>query len=215
MASKLGYFRIDREVKNAEELAEIMKKHFGPKFTVTVGKADKGIKKLFTANDCDTVTVKKNAYHGILMTITPPTEGMEYQAINSGAIVPNGFLNQIVGHQGILDIAICSLIFGKGNDLYDRFDEIVAKELKGARVNMSLKNQIKSAFKGKSVFDTAKDVKDQLEDIQGIQQKIEAIGDVQEQIGEIGGKVDELKDKADDLRNVADKIGGLKGKNGL
>ncbi len=69
MAQKLGTFRIEKEIKNAEELAELLKKHLDPKFQITVGKADKGVKKFFTGNDVDSVTVRKNAYHGILMGI--------------------------------------------------------------------------------------------------------------------------------------------------
>ncbi len=155
MAQKLGHFSIKRKIGNVEELAEILKAHFDPKFTITIGKADKGIKKFFTDNTTDTITVKKNAYHGIQITLSPPTEGIDFQTIGSGAIVPHALLDQVVGHTGLLDIAICNLIFGNGNDLYDTFEKIVAEQLQGAKVNLSLKNQIKAIRQGKSVFQTA------------------------------------------------------------
>jgi len=67
--------------------------------------------------------------------------------------VPNALLNQVVGHTGILDRLICNLIFGKGKDLYDKFQETIINELDGKEVNTGLFNSAKAAMKGKSVFD--------------------------------------------------------------
>jgi len=99
------------------------------------------------------LNIKKNAYHGIGLTMTERAEGMDYQVITWVVYVPNALLNQVVGHTGIIDRLICNLIFGKGKDLYDKFAETIIKELDGKEVNVGLISSAKAALKGKSVFD--------------------------------------------------------------
>ena len=146
-------FKIKKEVKNLEELSEIFKKNLDQKFQITIEKADKGVKKFITGNTADVLNIKKNAYHGVALTLSDRVEGADYQVISWGVYVPNVLLNQVVGHTGILDRLICNLIFGKGKDLYDKFQETIINELDGKEVNTGLLSSAKAAMKGKSVFD--------------------------------------------------------------
>ncbi len=148
-------FKVDaaNEVNGVEHLAEILRQHLDPKFEITITKADKGLKKFFTGNTGDTVSIRKNAYHGLVVSMSPKTDGAAYQVIAPYMIVPNPMLNYIVGHEGILDKAICHVFFGNGKDLYDKFNEVMETVLHAKAVNSGLLANAKAALKGKTVYD--------------------------------------------------------------
>jgi len=149
----ISSFKIKKEVKDLEELVEILKKHLDPKFEYTIESAGSGLKKFFTGTNTDTLQIKKNAYHGVILTLSEIIPEIDYQVIGAQMIVPNYFLDQIVGHEGILDTAICHLIFGNGKDLYDKLQDVVAEELDGVGVEDSFFNNMKAFIQGKSVYD--------------------------------------------------------------
>jgi len=149
----ISSFKIKKEVKDLEELVEILKRHLDPKFEYKIDKAGSGLKKFFTGTNTDVLEIKKNAYHGVFLTLTEIIPEMDYQVIGAQMVVPNYFLDQIVGHDGILDTAICHLIFGNGKDLYDKLQEAIAEELDGVGVEDSFLNNVQAFLKGKTVYD--------------------------------------------------------------
>ena len=149
----ISSFKIKKEVKDLEELIEILKKHLDPKFEYKIDRAGSGFKKFLTGTNTDVLEIKKNAYHGVVLTLSEIIPEMDYQVIGAQMIVPNYFLDQIVGHDGILDTAICHLIFGNGKDLYDKLQEAIAEELDGVGVEDSFLNNMKAFFQGKTVYD--------------------------------------------------------------
>ncbi len=141
-------FKIDaaNEIKGVEHLAEILRQNLDPKFDITVVKADKGVKKLFTGNTGDYVSIKKNAYHGLVVSMSPVAEGVSYQVIAPYMVVPNFLLNQIVGHEGLLDKAICHVIFGNGKDLYEKFNDVMENVLKAQAVKSGILDTAKAVL---------------------------------------------------------------------
>jgi hypothetical protein len=148
-------FKFKRRVDDIEQLAEILKAHLDPKFKIKVNKAGGTLKQLVTGDSGDSLSINKNAYHGVVLTMSEPAEGLDYQVIFAWMCVPNAALNQIVGHDGVIDKFVCNLIFSNGKDLYDSVQEKIASELDGVRVDVGVVNQVKAAFKGKSVWDDA------------------------------------------------------------
>ena len=148
-------FKVDpaKGVESAEQLADILRQHLDPKFTITVDKADKGLKKFYTGNTSDTVSIRKNAYHGLVVSFSPVVEGVPYQVIAPYMVVPNWLLNYVVGHEGILDKAICHIFFGDGKDLYDKFNDVMEKVLEAEAIDSGWFNTAKAALKGKTVYD--------------------------------------------------------------
>ena len=146
-------FKIKKQVKNLEELSEILKPHLSSKFDFSIDQAGSILKKVITNTDCDTLKIKKNAYHGVILTMQEPSEDLDYQVIGAYMYVPNFLLNQIVGHEGIIDKLICNLIFSKGLDLYDKLQETIINVLDGKRIDVGLINTTKAFLKGKSVYD--------------------------------------------------------------
>ncbi len=148
-------FKLDeaKAVDGAEKLAEILREHLDPKFTITVNKADTGLKKFYTGNTGDSVSIKKNAYHGLEVSMSPMVEGTPYQVIAPYMVVPGWLLNNIVGHEGLLDKAVCHAIFGNGKDLYDKFNEVMENVLGAEAVDSGWLNTAKAALKGKTVYD--------------------------------------------------------------
>jgi len=149
----ISSFKIKKEVKDLEELVEILKKHLDPKFEYKIETAGSGLKQFFTGTNTDVLEIKKNAYHGVVLTLSDIIPEIDYQVIGVQMVVPNYLLNQIVGHEGILDTAICHLIFGNGKDLYDKLQEAIAEELDGVGVEDSFLNNMKAFFQGKTVYD--------------------------------------------------------------
>ncbi|MDR2890382.1 MAG: hypothetical protein LBV18_02075 [Alistipes sp.] len=146
-------FKIRKQVANIEELAEILKPHLDPKFKVSVAKAGNMLKQLVTGTTGDTLTIAKNAYHGVILTLTDPTPEINYQVIGAWMCVPNPVLNQIVGHDGLIDKLVCNLIFGNGKDLYDSVQAVIEAQLEGTRVDVGILNHAKAALKGTTVWE--------------------------------------------------------------
>jgi hypothetical protein len=111
------------------------------------------LKQFLTNNPGSVLKIKKNAYHGVMLTMTEPSAELDYQVISAYMYVPNFLLNQIVGHEGIIDKLICNLIFSKGLDLYDKVQETLINVLDGKRVDVGFINSTKAFLKGKSVYD--------------------------------------------------------------
>lgn len=150
---KVSAFKIKKELKSVDEFAEALKPHLDSKFKITVEKAGSGLKKFMTGNSADVIKIKKNAYHGVILTMSDKNEALDYQAIGINMYVPSTILNQVVGHEGFIDRAICHIFFGKGTDLYDTIQEKLASEFDGKPIDMGLLNSAKAMLKGKSVFD--------------------------------------------------------------
>jgi len=146
-------FKIKKEVKNLKELSEILKPHLSSKFEFSTDKADSGVKKFLTGASDDVLKIKKNAYHGVSIWMTKPSEELDYQVIGVSMYVPNFLLNQVAGHEGVIDKLICNMIFGKGNDLYNDLQNILINVLDGKRVDVGVINSTKAFLKGKSVYD--------------------------------------------------------------
>jgi hypothetical protein len=146
-------FKIRKEVKDIEQLAEILKPHLDPKFKVSVTKAGNVLKQMISGTTCDQLNINKNAYHGVLLTLTDRVEEMDYQVIGAWMYVPNPVLNKIVGHDGLLDKLVCNLIFGKGKDLYDSVQDVIVAQLDGTRVDVGIINHAKAALKGTTVWE--------------------------------------------------------------
>jgi len=145
-------FKIKKRVNNLEELREMLKPHLSSKFDFQVNNSS-GLKQLLTSNSGNVLKIKKNAYHGVMLTMTEPSAELDYQVIGAYMYVPNFLLNQVVGHEGIIDRLICNLIFSKGLDLYDKVQEVLIDVFDGKRVNVGLINSAKAMMKGKSVYD--------------------------------------------------------------
>lgn len=64
-------FKIKKEVKDLDQLADILKKHLDPKFKFSITRAGSGMKQFITGNTADSLNVVKNAYHGVMLTLGP------------------------------------------------------------------------------------------------------------------------------------------------
>ncbi|MDR2912932.1 MAG: hypothetical protein LBV38_06570 [Alistipes sp.] len=146
-------FKIKKAVNDIEELAELLRKHLDPKFKISVTKAGSGLKQFVTGTTGDTLNINKNAYHGVILTLSDPMAELDYQVIGAWMCVPNPVLKQFVGHDGVLDKLICNLIFSNGKDLYDSVQETIIAQLDGKRVDVGMISHAKAALKGKTLWD--------------------------------------------------------------
>lgn len=161
MASQIGLFKIAEgdTMPDARRIAEILRQHLDPKFEITVGVS--GAKKFLTGytgyNSDDIITIKKNAYHGAVVAIMPKREDVSWRAIDVHETTPNPLLEQLgksFGYLGgLLFGHLFSAIFGNGDDLYGKLNDIMRNELKGEEVDASVLNNVKAMFQGKSVLD--------------------------------------------------------------
>lgn len=157
MASQIGIFKIEEanKLRNAQQLAEVLRKQLDPKFEITVGIG--GAKKFLSGytgyKSEDIITIKKSAYHGAIVALMPERKDVTWQAVNVDEIVPNPILDQVVKNSGLLGTLIFNAIFGKGDDLYDKLEDVMQNVLKARKADTSVLNNAKAMFQGKSVLD--------------------------------------------------------------
>lgn len=146
-------YKSSHDIKTVEEMAEKLKTILGDKYSVEVNKKDKGLKKMFTNNDTDFVTVKKNAYHGVSVMVYPKSDGLDYITIVSDGVTPGMVAYQLADQLGMIGGFVCRMIWGSGKEFYAEIDKLVVEKFDAKEVDNSFKNQMKSLFKGKSVMD--------------------------------------------------------------
>ena len=146
-------FKTKKQMGGNEQVFNDLKAKFGDKYKVEFNQASSGAMKFVTGNTVDYISLKKNAYHGITIGVSPADAGVDYTTITSTAVIPNALVRQVLGRTGILDMLIAKLIFGSGNEFYDSVDNFIQSEYEATPVDTSLTNSVKQMFKGKSVLD--------------------------------------------------------------
>lgn len=161
MATQIGLYRIAEggTMPDPRRIGEILRRNLDPKFEITVGVSD--TKKFLMGysgyNSDEIIVIKKNAYHGAVVAVMPKREDVAWRAVSVTATVPNPLLDQMTRKAGFLDSLIVTplldAIFGKGDDLYDKLDDVVRNELKGEAVDAGMMDNVKAMLRGKSVLD--------------------------------------------------------------
>jgi len=146
-------YKIKREMGTIEQTCEEINKKFGEKYKVEFHKADSGMKKFFTGETTDYISVKKNAYHGLIIGLTPADDQIDFRTMTCGAYTPNKIVDQVIGRTGIIDILVAKLFWGSGKEFYADIENYITGDLEGTKVDMGLKNSIKQMMKGKTVMD--------------------------------------------------------------
>ena len=146
-------FKTKGMIGDSERLFNDLKQKFGEKYKVEFHKASTGAMKFMTGNTSDYVTIKKSAYHGASIAISPEDTRIDYQTITYGSITPNAIVNQIMGKSGLLDRLIAQLIWGSGKEFYNSIEEFIQTEYNATEVDMGVMNTIKQTLKGKTVMD--------------------------------------------------------------
>ena len=146
-------FKTKREMGDIQQTFEEFNKKFGEKYKVELNKADSGAKKFFTGNTTDYISIKKNAYHGAIVGLSPEDSRIDYRTLTFSSYTPNTIVNQILGKTGIIDILIAKLIWGNGTPFYDEIQNFIESDLEGTGVDTGLMNSAKQLLKGKSVLD--------------------------------------------------------------
>ena len=146
-------FKTKHEMGDLQQTFEAINKKFGEKYKVTLNKASSGAMKFVTGNTTDYISIKKNAYHGAIISVSQEDSRVDYRTISFSSYTPNTLVNQVLGKTGIVDILIAKLIWGNGTPFYDEIENFIQTEFEGTGVDMSLKNTAKQMLKGKSVLD--------------------------------------------------------------
>ena len=146
-------FKTTKKIGENQQVFEELNKKFGGKYKVEFNKASSGAMQFVTGNTTDYIAIKKNAYHGVTLGVSPADASIDYQTITISAYTPNAIVRQIFGRTGILDLLIIKLIWGSGNDFYDEIDNFITTEFEGVGVDMGIVNSARQLLRGKSVLD--------------------------------------------------------------
>ena len=146
-------FKTTKQIGDNQQVFEDLSKKFGSKYKLEFNKASTGAMKFVTGNTTDCILIKKNAYHGVTLSVSVKDENIDYQTIAINAYIPNSIVRQLFGRTGILDLLIIKLIWGSGNDFYDEIDNFITTEFEGVGVDTGIINSTKQLLKGKSVLD--------------------------------------------------------------
>ena len=146
-------FKTKRMVGSCEQFFEALQAKFGEQYKVEFIRADSGVKKFFTGQTSDYITIKKNAYHAASIGVSPVSDMIDYQTITYGSFVPNTIVRETIGDSGLVNIFVARLIWGKGSDFYGAIEEFIKSEYEATEVDMGLTNSIKQMMKGKTVMD--------------------------------------------------------------
>ncbi len=149
----MGMYKIEGKEISLEQVAELLKQKLGDKYPVKIMKATSGAMKYLTGNTTDTIQIKKNGYHGVVIGVVPSTEGMTYSVISSNAYTPSTIVEMITRKAGLLDHLIFKAIWGSGSDFYKSIDNLIMSEYEATEVDTGIINSVKQMVKGKSVFD--------------------------------------------------------------
>ena len=147
------YFKTTQDLGSIDAVFECLNSKFGDKYKISINRATQGVLKIFTEQQDDMISIKKNAYHGVNIMVSGKIEGADYQTINVSEYTPNPIVHRYIGRTGILDIFISRLIWGKGDEFYDEINNFFKTEYAATEVNNSFWNNAKQMFKGKTVFD--------------------------------------------------------------
>ena len=146
-------FKTNREMGNIEQVFEEINKKFGEKYKVELNKANSGAMKFLTGNTTDYISIKKNAYHGAIIGLSPADSSIDYRTITLSGYTPNKLVDQVIGKTGIIDIMIAKLIWGNGAPFYEELQDFIQTDFEGTGVDTGIMNSAKQLLKGKSVLD--------------------------------------------------------------
>jgi len=146
-------YKIKREMGTIEQACEEINNKFGEKYKVEFHKADTGLTKFFTGETQDYISIKKNAYHGIIIGLSPADDRIDFRTMTYGTYTPNKLVDQVIGRTGIIDILVAKLIWGSAKEFYADIETYITGDLEGTKVDMGLTNSIKQMMKGKTVMD--------------------------------------------------------------
>ncbi len=149
----MNMYKTQQHVASLDEVKEVLKKRLGNKYPMEVNKADSGAKKYLTGNTYDSINLKKNGYHGLMVILVPPTAGMDYSVIQLVPYTPNMVIRYITQNAGILDSLIFKAIWGSGKEFYGDLHNLVLEEFEAKQVDNGFMNSVKQMVKGKSVLD--------------------------------------------------------------
>ncbi len=144
----MGMYKTQQRIASIEELAEAIKQKLGEKYPVIVKKADTGAAKYFTGNTIDTIRMKKNGYHGVVIGFSDNGEGGSI--ITSNSYTPNTVVEMITRKAGLLDKLIFRAIWGSGNEFYGDIHDHILDKYKATEMDTSLVGGLKQMFGKKS-----------------------------------------------------------------
>ncbi len=149
----MNMYKTKQNITSLEDLQSMLKEKLGGKYAMEMNQADKGAKKFLTGNAQNSINLKKNGYHGLMVLLTPPSNGMDYSVIHLVPYTPNTIIRLITQNAGILDNLIFKAIWGSGNEFYQDLHDVVLEKFEAEQVDTSLTNSFKQMIKGKSVLD--------------------------------------------------------------
>ncbi len=143
-------YKTKADIKSLEEIVEAIKGKLGDKYQITISRADKGAKKFLTGNTADMIRIKKNGYHGVVISFS---EGGESYAtmISVGGWTPSSIIEMITRKAGLLDKLIFNAIWGSGKQFYGDIDKAIKESYNAIEVNMGVGASIKRLVKGENI----------------------------------------------------------------
>ena len=146
-------YKVERNVASLEELRDVLVENMDAKYKTDISNADSGVKKYFTGNTVSTLTIKKNGYHGLALTLDPYEQERGYAIVSMVAITPNYFIEWLTRNGGLIDKLIFQAIWGSSAQFHYNVENAIIKQLNASKVDNSMKNTIKSMFTGKSIIE--------------------------------------------------------------
>ena len=118
-----------------EDIEDLIKTKLGDKYTYkSLRKSNTVVGKLVNGSAADSITVIKNAYHRITVSVTTiddPLTGKKERSIHFGKASLAGWLGFLHKEGGILGRIIIRIIYGMSDEIYDEVEGLVRKNVKG------------------------------------------------------------------------------------
>ncbi len=149
----MDIYKTQDVVESIDDIKKLLNKKFGNKYLVKPCKSDLGSKKFFTGSKIDSVYIRKNGSIGMILALTPPTEGVDYSVIGLSTYISNLFIRVTLNHMGSLGKTLFRKIWNRNNDFYQDIRDLIEMEFNAKEINTSMENGFKMLKNGKSVLD--------------------------------------------------------------